>query len=198
MADYNSSRRLQNLVGRRFGRWLVIARAANRKFSAGNWATYWTCRCDCGTTKEIHGGSLRAGKSRGCYCVHVGAKLTHGCSNGVRLEYWAWQNMLQRCRNPRDAGYKNYGDRGIKVCERWKRFENFFADMGPRPLGRSLDRINNDGNYEPGNCRWATKTEQYYNRRKIGMIDQFSTDELLSELRSRGLEASTQDRRASR
>ena len=81
-------------------------------------------------------------------------------------EYRAWANMWQRCTNPKAAGYENYGGRGIRVCERWRLFENFLADVGPRPEGLTLDRINNDGNYEPGNCRWATRSEQQFKRRR--------------------------------
>lgn len=82
--------------------------------------------------------------------------------------YWSWSGMLSRCRDPRNASYKHYGVRGITVCERWHDFENFLADMGPRPDGKTLDRINGDGNYEPGNCRWAAKAEQDANRRDPG------------------------------
>jgi hypothetical protein len=81
-------------------------------------------------------------------------------------EYTSWEMMNARCNNPKATGYENYGGRGITVCERWRRFENFLADMGPRPAGTTLDRWpNNDGNYEPGNCRWATRAQQLGNRR---------------------------------
>jgi hypothetical protein len=82
--------------------------------------------------------------------------------------YWSWSGMLSRCRDPRNASFKSYGARGITVCERWRDFENFLADMGPRPDGKTLDRISNAGNYEPGNCRWATNAEQNANRQDPG------------------------------
>lgn len=90
-------------------------------------------------------------------------QFTHGMAKTP--EWYAWCGMRQRCENPKNAAWKNYGGRGIKVCERWHVFENFYADMGNRPPGRSLDRVNNDGYYAPGNCRWATRSEQTANRR---------------------------------
>lgn len=85
--------------------------------------------------------------------------------------YWIWSSMLGRCRNPRDPGFKNYGGRGISVCARWLKFKNFADDMGPRPDGMTLDRINNDGNYEPGNCRWTTRQKQNSNRRNCILVN---------------------------
>lgn len=84
--------------------------------------------------------------------------------------YRVWRNMLNRCHNPNVPAYKNYGGRGITVCESWEKFENFLADMGEQPVGKTLDRINNDGNYEPGNCRWATPAEQIRNRRTTTLL----------------------------
>lgn len=101
--------------------------------------------------------------------VKIGlANTRHGHTRSGKESrvYSSWHSMGQRCRNPRATGYADYGGRGITICLRWQVFENFLADMGERPIGTSLDRIDNDGNYEPSNCRWATRTQQTFNRRK--------------------------------
>jgi hypothetical protein len=104
-------------------------------------------------------------RARLAHFLSVRFKGTHRMSKSV--EYRAWHSMRMRCRNPNNPRFKHYGARGITICERWASFENFFADMGSRPHGRSLDRINNDGNYEPNNCRWATASQQAKNRRLL-------------------------------
>ena len=107
------------------------------------------------------------------------AATTHGQSK--TLQYIAWQLMIDRCNNPNNQAYKRYGARGISVCERWKIYDNFFKDMGPRPDGMSLDRINNDGNYEPSNCRWATQKEQMRNTSTNRRIKVFGVEKTLAE-----------------
>lgn len=174
----HSTVRLQ-LAGRRFGRLTVLSQAskpAHVKFGG----TFWRCRCDCGRELVTRGGTLTGGQSQSCGCAREEAltrlgvgKTVPGVSVPVKSlpEYKVWQAMLHRCRTPTAKAYKNYGARGIAVCDRWLTFSNFLADMGSRPSPEhSLDRIDNDGNYVPGNCRWATVVEQVRNTRRKRMI----------------------------
>lgn len=156
-----------NLKGQRFGRWTVLKRTSSRR-----WGSYWVCICDCGTRKEVSQGSLRRGDTRSCGCLRVEVVRalfqTHGHGHPISPEYRAWRNMINRCERPATKEFKDYGARGIRVCPRWRSsFENFLADIGLRPSpNHSLDRVDNDGNYEPGNCRWATRLEQQHNKRR--------------------------------
>lgn len=160
--------KLINLIDQKFGRWTVIARAE----SNARKETCWLCRCDCGIEKIHVSGALRyqLTLSCGCYRDELASQraMTHGATKGKALtpEFISWRGAKQRCFNSNNPRYQDYGARGIIMCERWRQsFQSFLADMGPCPDGHSLDRINNNGNYEPTNCRWATRQEQNKNQR---------------------------------
>lgn len=149
-------------TGHRFHRLLVISRAEN-----DHYGTNWNCLCDCGKSCKVRGVNLRndAVKSCGCTVREASSEraTTHGMSNTV--EWQAWNSMRRRCEKPTHKMYHRYGGRGITVCERWLTFEGFYADMGKRPSKKhSLERIDNDGNYEPANVKWATQVEQQNNK----------------------------------
>ena len=160
-----------NLIGQRFTRLLVVERAENEK----NGSARWVCQCDCGNTIVISSYHLRNEdvKSCGCFQRDFPNRTTHGHSGEPIYDEWC--GMKARCYNKSQKAYKNYGGRGITVCERWRNnFKDFLDDVSELPHfgeeGYSLERINNDGNYEPSNCKWATIEDQANNKRSNHMI----------------------------
>lgn len=164
--------KFKDLKGLTFGRLKVIGFAGKDKSGL----SMWFCRCDCESVMKIHGGNLTSGHTVSCGCLHIErtkkANTTHGHSKigNKSPEYKTWECMLQRTQNPKYKGYPDYGGRGITVCKCWLKFENFFEDMGERPKGKTLDRIENDKGYYKENCRWATLAEQANNKRNNHLI----------------------------
>jgi len=160
---------MKDLSNKKIGKLLVLRRAdIYNKYGH----TYWHCICDCGKEKIVGSNGLMQGtKSCGCIIVDRISKLNyiHGLYKSNIHHIWA--SMIQRCRDKNHSGYKNYGGRGITVCDRWKNLNNFIEDMGHRPEGKSIDRINPNGNYEPSNCRWATMKEQQNNRTNTRILE---------------------------
>lgn len=170
-----------NLISKRFNRLTVTRRAANS--SSGK--TRWVCRCDCGTKVTVIGTDLNSGHSQSCGCLHrellKSQKTTHGQSDS--LEYKSWCNLRSRCYNKNNPKYSRYGGRGIKVCKRWDDFATFLQDMGHKPKrGYSIERRNNDGNYEPKNCVWADAKTQARNTRRTRYVQIGSRRGKLTEL----------------
>lgn len=158
-----------DLTGIKYARLLVLSRAVK---SSGHHVK-WRCRCDCGKIKIVAGSDLTTGNTKSCGClrreVTANKSITHGHRIGRNTtpEYQSWVHAKERCNNNKHKRYKDYGGRGISMCKKWADdFESFLTDMGPRPKGTSLDRINNDGDYEPTNCRWATRKVQNNNKRR--------------------------------
>ena len=170
--------RYNDLTGQKFGRLLV-----KKRTSSPGGPVKWLCLCDCGKESVVMGSNLKNGTTNSCGCIR-------SLSSSIRLKqhgmtstptYKVWSGIRTRTGNPRSTNYELYGGRGIKCCERWESFKTFLEDMGERPPGMTIDRIDVNGDYEPSNCRWATKEEQAKNKRKCKLINK---DALLNFLKT--------------
>lgn len=182
VATRPSSRDFINLAGQRFGRLSVVEVLPRRD---GDPHVYWLCRCDCGKTSCPTSNKLRRGLTVSCGCHSLALRTVRATRHGYGSkrrpfpEYKSYMHMRGRCLNQKNSGYRDYGGRGISICDRWLNgdgiktgFQCFLQDMGPRPnRSYSLDRIDNNGNYEPANCRWATDTQQARNRRSTRVVN---------------------------
>ena len=157
--------KLKDLTGHKINRLTVLKRVENDI----NNNTRWLCRCDCGNEVIVIGDNLRRGTTKSCGCYNretlSKARYKHGHSDPSNKTYNSWRAMIQRCDNPKNNRFFAYGGRGIRVCQEWYKFENFLADMGERPNGKSIDRIDVDLDYCKSNCKWSTPKEQANNRR---------------------------------
>lgn len=157
-----------DLTGQKFGRLTVL-----KLFGTKNKKREWICQCDCGVLRTIPANHLRSGHTTSCGCFKreqlLKALIKHGQGgqNKRTPTYISWSNMHSRCLNPSNERYRDYGGRGIVICDEWEDFRNFYWEMGDKPKGRTLDRIDNDGPYAGWNCRWATPSEQRYNQRRM-------------------------------
>lgn len=163
--------RLKDLTGQVFGRYTVIRRHGSDSLGKAT----WLCLCSCGTEHVVRGYALTRGSAKSCGCLVKETSSQNSTKHGLLKEnhptYRTWASMKNRCANEKDPNFKNYGARGIVVCDRWREsFAAFFEDMGAKPAGMSLDRIDVNGNYEPKNCRWATVEQQQNNKRNNALI----------------------------
>ena len=187
-------RQVKNLTGKSFGR-LTVQQEAYRSTDG---KVYWTCVCVCGNTTNVWTGSLNNGHTRSCGCLHVETRSKNGLKHGLAhvKEHDVWQQMRYRCSKHDHPSYPNYGGRGIKVCPRWDAdFAAFIEDMGRCPEGMSLDRINNDGDYEPSNCRWTTKITQANNTRRNVFLDLETSKNIKSAVKEDGISLREASRR---
>ena len=167
-----------DVIGLVFGRITVLSIEKKE-----NNSIFLNCKCKCGRLKVTRLSDLRKGKTQSCGCLNLEILRSRGNGHTDHPDYSVWQNMKSRCDNTNNQDYKDYGERGIEVCERWRHsFDNFIADMGSRPSPKhTIDRVDNDGNYEPSNCRWATRLEQSNNTRSCVILNHNGLSLTLSE-----------------
>jgi len=187
-------------IGMTFGRWTVVGPSIWKGRDSGH--RKWPCRCECGVERNVAAPSLTRGLSQSCGCLHrekvCDLQTVHGFTGSA--EHRAWKHMRGRCLNPKDSRYAYYGGRGIKVCSRWDSFDFFIADLGLRPSPQhSIERQDVNGNYEPGNVVWATRTEQARNKRNTSFIEvDGKVYKLVDRADQLKIAASTLHRRATR
>ena len=167
---------LIDLTNKKYGRLTVVGYSGIDKHQKRR----WDCICSCGNKTNVATTPLLLGKVQSCGCLKIELKIKHGDSDS--LEYFAWRSMRNRCTSSTNPFYDKYGGRGIKICERWSDYNNFLFDMGRKPTKlHSLERIDNDGDYTPENCKWATKSEQTRNRRITIKIKHDGKEMLIQE-----------------
>lgn len=165
--------RMIDLTGRKIGRWTVVSRAENDPKGQSR----WNCKCDCGTERDVPGVTLRGDRTHSCGCLKTeltiarSTKHGHSSSTTISPTYHSWVGMTQRCSNPKHKDYDRYGGRGITVCEKWRTFSGFLEDMGEKPEGSSIERAENDLNYDKDNCKWATVSEQANNKSNNRVVE---------------------------
>lgn len=170
---------MMDLTEKKFGRLTILKRMASNKWGK----SCWLCRCDCGKEKIIVGNNIKSGITKSCGCLQKEkasiANTLHGhCKSKT---YQSWCDIIKRCTNPNSARYLLYGGRGITVCKRWRQFINFLKDMGEMPMGYQIDRIDNNGNYCPSNCQWATRRQQMRNKQDNHLVTHKEKTLCLSE-----------------
>ena len=178
-------RRARIKVGAVFSRWTIVSKAETIRYPNGHSAQVWICRCACGVMKEVRATHIRSGKSGSCGCLHKEIASSVSLKHGDRKSamYEVWTQMIQRCENPKNKAYKNYGARGIRVCTEWHDYPVFLRDMGPTyQHGLTIDRKDNDGNYEPSNCRWVTNKVNCRNQQRTIRVEWDGVPTALSDL----------------
>lgn len=168
----------KDLTGFQSGRWTVLGFSGKKH---GN--LYWLCRCSCGTEKEVKGGNINKKKTLSCGCLSEDLASVRNSTHKQSSTpiYNVWNSMVMRCHNPNVERFLDYGGRGIKVCDRWRKFENFISDMGERPKGMTIERRDNDGDYEPSNCYWAPWSVQAMHKRNTVYLEHLGEKLCLAE-----------------